>query len=86
MEKEVKELLDEGLSNELDNVSRKSSRGTLLGVAAIAVTTALLFKFRNKIGSKIDKIMVKKLTNKGYAVHAPAELELISDELLEEIH
>ena len=69
MENEVKEVMEEGLSTETGNVNRKSPKGMILGI--VAVTTVLLLKFRNKISTKIEKIMVNKLDKKGYSIQAP---------------
>ena len=85
MKNEVKEVLDEELVNDLGNVN-KPSKGAFLGIAAAAVAASvLLFKFRKKIGSGIDKVMVNKLTKKGYSVCSPKELEVIGDDLLDDI-
>ena len=85
MEKEVKELLDAETVNDVNNVN-KSSKGTFLGITATIAASVLLFKFRKKIGSKIDKIMVNKLTKKGYTVCTPEDIANLSEDLLEEIH
>ena len=88
MENEVKELLDDELNNELGKVNRKASKGMILGITAVAVS-ALLFRFRNKINTKIEGSMVRKLSKKGYTVLEPvATTELtdkIDDALLENL-
>lgn len=83
MENEVKEVLDEVTGNETVNTKRKSSKVAIIGIATTAV--ALLVAFRKKIGAKIDGRMVKRLTKKGYTVNSPVDLEVISDDLLDEI-
>ena len=83
MENEVKEVLDEVVGNESSNVSRKSSKVAIFGLAATAV--ALLVAFRKKISARVDGRMVKRLTKRGYTVHTPVEVEVIPDNLLEEI-
>lgn len=84
MNNEVKEVLDEELVNEIGNVN-KPSKGAFLGITAAVAASVLLFKFRKKIGSRIDKVMANKLTKKGYTVCSPKELENIGEELLEEV-
>lgn len=80
MENEVKEVLEEGVVDELDNVNQKSSKVAIFG--AVAAVTGLLFVFRKKISARVEKRMVKKLTKKGYSVYKsestcfPDELEL----------
>lgn len=59
--------------------NRKSSKGLILGVATIAAV--VLFKFRKKIGTRIENSMVKKLGKKGYSVISPAELNDLTDDI-----
>lgn len=80
MENEVKEVLEEELTNESVNVNRKGPKALILGVVALA--GALLFKFRNKISTKIETRMVNKLTKKGYVINAPGSFEAISDNII----
>ena len=81
MEKEVKELLTEE-DNRLVEVSQKSSKGTFLGIVAVA-SAVLLFKFRRKIGTKLENTMVKTLTKKGYSILPPtAEISNEIEEIL----
>lgn len=83
MENEVKEVLEEGLNTETGNVNRKSPKVMILGI--VAVTTALLLKFRNKISAKIENIMVNKLDKKGYFIQKPAQLTDDVEQVFEEI-
>ena len=80
MKNEVKELLTEELGNDLGEVNQKSSKGAVLGIAAVTVGV-LLFKFRHKIGAKIENKMVKALTKKGYTVYSQTELAEIGDNI-----
>lgn len=59
--------------------NRKSSKGLILGVVTIAAV--VLFKFRKKIGTRIENSMVKKLGKKGYSVISPAELNDLTDDI-----
>ena len=83
MENEVKELLEEEMETEVGEVNRKPSKAKILGVAVIASVTALLLKFRKKIGSKIEGVMVKKLNKKGYTVLEPVATTEITDAIEE---
>lgn len=82
MENEVKEVLVEGQEGIMmpSETNQKSSKGVLLGIATVAAV--LLFKFRKKIGTKIENSMVKKLGKKGYSVISPSEIAELSDEVL----
>lgn len=81
MENELNEVMEVGVSNELENVSRKPSKVAIFGIAAAAIT-GLVVAFRKKIGARMEKRMVKKLTKKGYTVYEP-ELEVFSDNTVE---
>lgn len=81
MEKEVTEVLEEGVVNELENVKPKPSKVAFIGFAA-AITAGLLLVFRKKIATKVEGSMVKKLTKKGYTIYKPMITE---DEILETI-
>lgn len=80
MENEVKEVLVEEVVNNEETVmvDNKPSKALLIG--GLVAIGAILFKFRNKIGTKLDGFMVKKLTKKGYSVYSPTDLEVISDD------
>ena len=82
MENEVKEVLEEELTNESVKTNRKNSKVMIFGVVALA--GALLFKFRNKINAKVEGLMIKSLTKKGYVIstQAPEEFEVISENLI----
>ena len=81
MENLENELLNEEVNNGLEEVTRKPSKVKIIGIAALASVTALLLKFRKKIGTRIEGVMVKKLSKKGYTVLEP----MVSTEIAEKI-
>ena len=84
MEKELNEvILEEELGNETVKTKRDFSKVKVLGIAAMASVTALLFKFRKKINTKIEGRMVKSLTKKGYTILDPVNTSEISEKIEE---
>lgn len=82
MENELNEVLVEGQEGIVESSvsNQKSSKGVFLGIAAVAAV--LLFKFRKKIGTKIENAMVKRLDRKGYSVISPSEIAELSEEVI----
>ena len=66
MENEKNVLVEEA-GNLTEEINHKTSKVAILGIAAVTAA-ALLLKFRRKISSKIENVMVRKLSKKGYAV------------------
>ena len=73
MKNETQEIMEETVLEELVLDQKPSKVGPILLTASMAVSI-LLFAFRKKIGTKIEKSMVDKLSKKGYMVYPP-ELE-----------
>ena len=83
MENEVKEVieLEEGLTTEMETTNQKKSKVVILGLAVATAVSAVLFKMRNKISSKIDNGMIKKLEKKGFVILNPTTATEVSEEL-----
>ena len=79
MENELNEVLVEENGVLSTETNRKSSKGVILGIAAVAAV--LLFKFRRKISAKIENSMVKKLGKKGYSIMSPLEMNELTDDI-----
>lgn len=79
MENELNEVLVEENGALPTEANHKSSKGLILGIAA--VTAVLLFRFRKRISTKIENSMVKKLGKKGYSVISPTELNELTDDI-----
>ena len=80
MENKVTEAMEEGLNTETGKVNRAPKLVILGGLATVG---ALLFKFRNKINTKIEGAMVKKLTKKGYEILAPKVVEVPVEQIFD---
>lgn len=84
MENEINEVLEEGVVNEVDNVSSKTSKTKAVFLGIAAATMGLLVAFRKKISAKVVDVMIKKLSKKGFTVLTPAPNN-VSENLFEDL-
>ena len=85
MEEKNLEVLEEGLTNESETVSRRPSKGMIIGIVTLG-TFGVLLAFRKKIKAKIEKSMVKKLEKRGYMIVEPTLAEEFQDEIEESLN
>ena len=83
-EKELVEIVEETVVDELENVSGKPNAMVIGGIAVVA-TGALLFAFRKKIKAGIEKLKAKRLSKKNNTTDPEQSREDIEKQIFDPV-